>query len=178
MNTMNDAAFNQLLDTALRRKLTAEEEAQLQACLARDPLAKTVWEEDMALSQLLNRLPDAPLASNFTAHVLQAVERDSLRRRRVSARFGWFGLRRPAQQFAAACVTLLLVALVYWEYKSIRREKMALALHRLALHFDTPSTAVALAPDELWNNFEAIYRLPQTQSDEELLAVLKEVAMK
>jgi hypothetical protein len=55
---------------------------------------------------------------------------------------------------------------------------MALALHRLAPHFDTPSTAVALAPDELWRNFDAINRLPQTQTDEELLAVLKEVAMK
>ncbi len=175
MNTMNDAAFNQLLDTALRRELTAEEEARLQACLARDPLAKAVWEEEMALSQLLNRLPDAPLASNFTAHVLQAVERDS---RPVPRRFRWFGLRRPAQQCAAACLALLLAALGYREYQSVRRERMALALHRLAPHFDTPSTAVALAPDELWNNFEAINRLPQAQSDEELLAVLKEVAMK
>jgi hypothetical protein len=55
---------------------------------------------------------------------------------------------------------------------------MALALHRLAPHFDMPSTAVALTPDELWNDFDAINRLPQTQTDEELLAVLKEVAMK
>ena len=78
----------------------------------------------------------------------------------------------------ALCLALLVAALGYWEYQSVRRKSMALALHRLAPHFDTPSTAVALAPDELWNNFEAINRLPQTQSDEELLAVLKEVAMK
>ena len=175
---MNDAAFNQLLDTALRRKLTAEEEAQLQACLARDPQAKAVWEEEMALKQLLNRLPDAPLASNFTAHVLQAVERDSRRHRHAPKLFRWFGLRRSAQQCAAAFLAVLLAALGYWQYQSVRRERMALALHRLAPHFDSPSIAVALAPDELWNYFDVINRLPQTQGDEELLAVLKEVAMK
>jgi anti-sigma factor RsiW len=177
INTMNDAAFNQLLDTALRRKLSAEEEARVQAFLARDPRARAVWEAEMALNQLLNGLPDAPLASNFTAQVLQAVDRDS-RHRRASKLFRWVGLRPPAQRYAAACLAVVLAALGYWKYESVRRERMALALHRLAPHFDTPSTAVALAPDELWRNFDAINRLPQTQTDEELLAVLKEVAMK
>ena len=88
---MNDAAFNQLLDTALRRKLTAEEEARVQACLARDPRARAVWEEEMALSRLLKGLPDAPLASNFTAQVLQAVERDLRRHRRDPKLLRWFG---------------------------------------------------------------------------------------
>ena len=175
---MNDAAFNQLLDTALRRKLTAEEEAQVQACLARDPQAKAVWEEEMALSQLLNRLPDAPLASNFTAQVLQAVERAPRRRPDAPKFFRWFGLSRPAQRVAAACLAVSLAALGYGQYQSARRERMALALHKLAPHFDSPSQAVALTPDELWNDFDAINRLPQTETDEDLLAVLKEVAMK
>jgi len=175
---MNDAAFNQLLDTALRRKLTAEEEARVQTCLARDPRARAVWEEEMALSRLLNGLPDAPLASNFTAQVLQAVERDSRRRRRTSKPFRWLGLRRPTQQWAAACLLVVLALLSYWRFESVRREKMALALHKLAPHFETPSTVVALTPVELWNNFDAINRLPPTQTDEELLSVLKEVAMK
>ena len=175
---MNDAAFNQLLDTALRRKLTAEEEARVQAGLARDPRARAVWEEERALSQLLNGLPDAPLASNFTAQVLQAVERDSRRHRHTPKLLRWSGLRRPAQQWATACLAVVLAILGYWRFESVRRERMALALHKLAPHFETPSTVVALTPDELWNNFDAINRLPQTQTDEELLAVLKEVAMK
>ena len=175
---MNDAAFNQLLDTALRRKLTAEEEAQVQACLARDPQAKAVWEEEMALSQLLNRLPDAPLASNFTAQVLRAVERDPRRHLDAPKFFRWFGLPRPAQRIAAACLAVSIAALGYGQYQSARRERMALALHKLAPHFDSPSQAVALTPDELWNDFDAINRLPQTETDEDLLAVLKEVAMK
>ena len=172
---MNDAAFNQLLDTALRRKLTAEEEAQVQAHLARDPQAKALWEEEQALSQLLNRLPDAPLASNFTAQVLETVECDS--RRHAPKLLHWFGLRRPAQRVAAACLAVIIAALSYGQYQSARRERMALALHRLAPHFDSPSQAVALAPDELWNDFDAINRLPP-QTDEALLAVLKEVEIK
>jgi len=92
--------------------------------------------------------------------------------------FRWLGLRRRAQQYAAASLVVVLAGLGYWQFESVRREKMALALHRLTPHFDQPSTAVALTPDELWKNFDAINRLPQTQTDEELLAVLKEVAMK
>jgi anti-sigma factor RsiW len=175
---MNDSVFNQLLDTALRRKLTVEEEARLQAFLAQHPQAKAVWEEEMALSQALNQLPEAPLASNFTAQVLRATERDSRRQRHAPKLFRWFGLSRPAQRVAPAFLAVLLAALGYWHYQSTRRERMALALHNLAPHFDTTSTAVALTPDELWNNFDAINRLPQTQTDEDLLAVLKEVAMK
>ena len=68
---MSDAEFNLLLENATRRKLTAVEEARLRAHLASDPSAKAVWEEEMALSQLLHRLPDAPLATNFAAQVLE-----------------------------------------------------------------------------------------------------------
>jgi anti-sigma factor RsiW len=175
---MNDAAFNQLLDTALRRKLTAEEEAQVQAILARDPQARAAWEEELALSRLLNRLADAPLASNFTAQVLQAVDRDARGHRPLPKLLRWLGLRRPVPRLAAACLAVGIAALGYWQHQSARREKMALALHRLVPHFDTASTVVALTPEELWQNFDAINRLPQTQSDEELLAVLKDVAMK
>ncbi len=175
---MNDAAFNRLLDIALRRKLTAQEQAQVQAWIDRDPRAKARWEEEMALSHLLQELPDAPLASNFTARVLQAVERDATRQRQAPEIFRWFGLRRPAQQCAVACLAVVLGVLGYWRYESVRRERMALALQRLAPHFETPSTAVALTPDELWKNFDAINQLPQTQTDEELIAVLKGIAMR
>jgi len=125
-------------------------------------------------------LPDAPLASNFTARVLQAVERDSLQPRRAPPVFRWFGLRRLARQVAALCLFLVLIAFGYSRYQSLRRERMALALAKVAPGIDTASEAVALAPDELWKDFEAINRLPQTkpQADQELVALLKEVAMK
>jgi anti-sigma factor RsiW len=176
MNTMNDAEFNGLLESAQRRKLTFEEEARLQALLDADPRARAIWAEEMALSRLLDRLPDAPVASNFTAQVLRTVERDSERRGQGRQILRWFGWRRPSRPFATACLAALLVALGLWQYQSIRRQRMALALHNLARNIDTPPRTVGLAPVELWKDFDAINRLPQ--GDEELLAVLKEVAMK
>ena len=175
---MNNPDLGRLLDTARRRPLTAEEETRLHACFADDPSARTIWEEEMALNRLLDRLPDTPLSSNFTAQVLQAVERADAGQGTSGRTFRWLGLPRPVRQAAAACALLVLMGLAYWRYDSVRREKMALALAELASGMHTPSEAVALAPEELWENFDAIHRLPQTQPDEELLAVLKEVAMK
>src|SRR5207249_11019761 len=107
---MSDAEFNLLLENATRRELSAVEEARLHAHLASDPSAKAVWEEEMALSQLLHRLPDAPLATNFAAQVLEAVEREERRHRPARRSLRRRGLRRPAQQFAAACLLLSALA--------------------------------------------------------------------
>jgi anti-sigma factor RsiW len=175
---MNDVEFQLLLETALRRPLTADEQTRLRACLAENPSTQALWEEEMALSRLLDQLPDAPLASNFTAQVLRAVEREGRQSRRGPKAFRWLGLRRPAQLWAAAGLALVLIASGYRQYQSARRGTIALALAKLAAGIDTPSKVVALAPDELWNNFDAIDQLPQPQADQDLLAVLKEVAMK
>src|SRR5204863_9405383 len=110
----------------------------------------------------------------------QAVERDSRRPRRPLRALPWFGLNRLARQVAALGLFLVLTSVGYSRYQSVRRERMALALARVAPGIDTASEAVALAPEVLWKDFDAINRLPQTkpQADEELLALLKEVAMK
>jgi len=177
---MNDVEFHELLETALRRPLSANEQTRLQARLAENPSTQAVWEEEMALSRLLDQLPDAPLASNFTAQVLHAVdvEREGRESRRGPKLFRWLGLRRPAQRWAATGLALALIASGYRQYQSARRGNIALALAKLATGIDTPSKVLALAPDELWNNFDAIDQLPQPQADQDLLAVLKEVAMK
>ena len=177
---MNDAEFNLLLENATRRKLTAGEEARLHAHLASDPSAKAVWEEEMALSQLLHRLPDAPLATNFTAQVLEAVEREERQHRRTPRILRRLGLRRPVQQFAAACLLLVVLASSYWQYRTVQRERMALALANVARSVETVSQVASLPPAEMWNDYEFISRLRQTrpEADEKLLNMLKEVAMK
>ena len=178
---MSSAEFNQLLDAATRRQLTAAEEDQLRVCLAEDPSAKAVWEDQMALSRLLGGLPDAPLSTNFTAQVLQSLERDA-RKRLSRARwiFRWPGLRRPARPFAIACLVLALGAVGYWQQRTLRRGKMALALAHVARSVETVSQVAPLPPVEMWQDYEPISRLDQTrpQADEELLDVLKELAMK
>ncbi|MFN0069809.1 MAG: hypothetical protein ACKVYV_19505, partial [Limisphaerales bacterium] len=56
------------LDALLRRSLGAERRAALE----RRPGAKA---EDIALARALARLPDKPVASNFNARVLAALDR-------------------------------------------------------------------------------------------------------
>ncbi|MEP6662526.1 MAG: hypothetical protein ABJC04_02575, partial [Verrucomicrobiota bacterium] len=65
----------ELREALWRRKLSAQER---EACLVRPPDGETGLEEEMELSELLGRLPDAPVSSNFTVQVLQRVERDVL----------------------------------------------------------------------------------------------------
>jgi hypothetical protein len=177
---MNEIEFTQLLEIALRRPLTTEEQARLQALLAGDPVLKEVWDEELALSGLITGLPDAPLASNFTRQVLDSIGRERPARSRASGPWRWLGLRRPAQQVMALGAVLVLTVLGYFQYQSFERHKMALALAQVGPNIVIPSEAVALAPDEIWRNFDAINRLGhvQSQPDEELLSVLAEFAMK
>ena len=84
----HDPAYNQLRELNWRRKLTAAEEAELRACLAANPEALEEWKTDAALGEVLDRLPEAPMPSNFTARVLQTVERETAERARAP-RWSW-----------------------------------------------------------------------------------------
>ncbi len=67
---MNDPLFNKLREASWRRPLTASEEAELRAWLAAHPEARAEWESDTALNDLLSRVPNAPVPTNFTTRVL------------------------------------------------------------------------------------------------------------
>src|ERR1051325_11026338 len=81
---MNDRQYQKLLETAWRRKLDAQEEAELRAWLQAHPEARADWETEAALTDHLSRLPQAPVPSNFTARVLQAAERAGIEHPPVS----------------------------------------------------------------------------------------------
>ena len=73
--------LSQLRESGWRRKLTESEQGELRAHLATNPDARADWEMESALNSALTRLPDASVPSNFTARVLQAVEREEARPR-------------------------------------------------------------------------------------------------
>ena len=58
----------------------------MRAWLAAHPEAQADWEAEAGLSEALGQLPDAPVPSNFTARVLQSVERESAAERRRRSR--------------------------------------------------------------------------------------------
>jgi hypothetical protein len=156
--------------TSLKRKLSAEEEAQLRGWLAAHPEKQPGWEEELALNQQLERLPNAPLASNFTAQVLGKLDLELRREELVAARPGkftswWRGL---VPRFASVLLLGLLGGTAIVQYRERQREEMAEGLMQVA------PVASVLHPDVL-QNFDAIHHLGHVPavSDEELLAALQ-----
>ena len=72
---MNESEFQQL--ARQHRPLTAAEQTRVAAHLAAHPEAQVEWETEQSLNQLLDRVPDAQVPSNFTAQVLAAVDREA-----------------------------------------------------------------------------------------------------
>src|SRR6266536_3583809 len=112
---MNESDYQALLRTAWRRPLSLEEQARLDAWLATHPQAQAEWEEEAGLNRLLGQLPLAPVPSNFTALVLQALEEPpagATRRPSLPAQLRqWFG--RPAARIAWALLLLCVALGVY-----------------------------------------------------------------
>src|SRR6185436_14507392 len=72
-----DPVYKRLRELSWRRPLTESEQAELRAWLAAHPEAEDDWETEKHLSAMLHKLPDAPVPSNFTARVRQAVEQET-----------------------------------------------------------------------------------------------------
>jgi hypothetical protein len=166
--TMQNPEFYELIENAWRRPLTPEEQARLRAHLAGEPQARAQWDEEMALTRALERMRPAPISSNFTAQVLQAVGRAPARRG-WRERFdfnAWFPegwMPRTALGLAMVCVSLLTIR----EYQDAQRKQMARELASV-------SKLAALPPVDWLQNFDTIDRLNKVKvADEDLLTVLR-----
>ena len=164
----NDPIYNQLREQGWRRKLTDAEEAELRAWLAAHPEAQADWDAEAGLNPALGRLPDVPVPSNFTARVLQAVEREAaaeLRRGERKWQF-WRRLRwLPRVAFAALVLGAGLVS-----YRQFQAARFAEYAHSVAAVSDVSS----LPSPEILKDFDAIRASnPTPLPDEQLLAVLQ-----
>lgn len=117
------------------------------------------------LRELLSRLPDAPVASNFTARVLQAVELEKSRRAgKWNFIFNWHAFLPRA---AIATVAILFAGLTL-QHHELTAHRAAFA-RNVALVAETPMPSV-----DALKNFDAIRRMSQpAHADEELLALLQ-----
>ena len=166
---MHDASASQPSRELLwRRSLSEAERAQFRAWLEAHPEARTDWELEGALTEALSRLPDAPVPSNFTARVLQAVEREEQSRgaRLASVRVSLFW-RRWLPRFAV--VALVLGAGVFFHQRHQARQQAEL---RRSLTLIAGISAVP-SPQAL-EDFEVVRHLSRTPPwDEELLALMQ-----
>ena len=172
MNTVNDdmpdSVVQELTELAWRRGLSPDEQARLRQYLAVHPQARRQWECEAALTRALNLLPPAPVSSNFTALVLQAVQRAPARpgwRRRLDFASwlpaGW--MPRLALAATMVCLSLLTVR----ECQIIQRQKMA-------RHLASVGSLAARQPVDWLQNFQTIENLSRVQvADDALLEVLK-----
>jgi anti-sigma factor RsiW len=148
---------------AWRRKLAPAEEARLQEWLAAHPEDAADWEAETTLNGSLARLPDASVPSNFTALVLQEVQRQ---RRPGSTRPWWLRLAwLPRVAFVGVVVGLGVFT--YHQVQESERREFVRSVSVLSQVASVPSP-------EILKDFEAINVLDRTPpADEELLKLLQ-----
>jgi hypothetical protein len=162
-DTMKNEPFqNQLRELAWRRKLTGAERAGLRA----QPEAQADLELESRLSDALAHVPDAPMPSNFTARVLQSIEREAARGARTGS-WSWYW-RVLAPRAAVAVAVVGFAGLAYQHHEFGERAQLARDVALLAQAQPMPGV-------EALKNFDAIQRMSQTmpQADDKLLALLQ-----
>lgn len=119
------------------------------------------------LRELLSRLPDAPVASNFTARVMQQIDLEESRRAR---KWNFIFNRRAFLPRAAVATAAILFAGLTLQHHELNVHRVALAKNA-ALVAETPMPSV-----DALKNFDAIRRMSQpTRADDELLALASEM---
>lgn len=165
---MQGSNQDELLKAALHRKLTPEEQGRLSAHFAGHPEAQMAWEEEMSLNQLLQRLPNVPVASNFTSQVVRLAERERSRQLRLTDSTWWqpFASFKWIQRIALATVLLSVGGFSYYQHERLVRKEVAQSV---------ATVSKTLPTLEMLENFEAIRRLNQVPQkvDVELLAALQ-----
>jgi anti-sigma factor RsiW len=164
---MNEFDYKTLLEKRWRHPLTAAEEASVRAWLAQHPESRADWDLETQLSEALEKLPDAPVPSNFTARVLQAIEREEAAPKRAARGRPWF--LRLLLPRAAVAVVLLGLALLYHEHTAAtaRRAELVRSVKVVA---GVPS----LPSPEILQDFDTIRQMPaSTGPDQELIALMK-----
>jgi anti-sigma factor RsiW len=162
-----DPRYQHLLELSWRRKLTPAEEAEMQACLQVHPEAHSDWEAEAGLTEALGRLPDAPVPSNFTARVLQAIERETTAEaRQKPASLPWLAPRwLPRVAFGAIVIGVGLLS--YHEAKDVERKKMVNGV-------EVVSEVSSLPSPDILQDFDAIRALNRTPpADPELLSLFQ-----
>jgi anti-sigma factor RsiW len=164
----NDPIYNQLRELSWRRTLSASEEAELRKWLAAHPEAQADWEAETGLNAALGRLPDVPVPGNFTARVLQAVEREAATelRRSHGNWLTWLWLRwLPKAAFAAIAVGAGLLS--YHQVQAAHRKKLVESVAAVSAVASLPSL-------DILKDFDAIQASnPTPAPDEQLLTVLQ-----
>src|SRR5262245_10736651 len=167
----DDPRYHHLLELGWRRKLSPAEESELRALLQAHPQGQADLEAEAGLTEALGRLADAPVASNFTARVMQAVEREAAaaerNRNREPEWLRWLGPLRWLPRAAFAVLVIGAGMLSYHEARDARRKSIVTGVEMV-------SEVSSLPGPEILQDFDAIRALNRTPpADVELLSLLQ-----
>jgi len=152
---------DELRERLWRGRLTDAERARA----AGRPEALAELELESRLNDALAQLPAAVVPSNFTARVLQAVDREEAR----GIPRGWHWLQAGWRPRMAVTAAVAVFAALSWQHHELNERRWAMA-HSVA----QVAASSSLPGVEALNNYEAIQRMSQAQSaDEKLLALLQ-----
>ncbi|HEX5220325.1 MAG TPA: DUF3619 family protein [Verrucomicrobiae bacterium] len=153
-----DPNYERLREIGWRRPLTEAEQAELQEWLAAHPECQSDAEAEAALNQALAKLPDAPMPSNFTARVLQAVGQETQATERATRAVAGAWWRRFIPRLAVTTLIVGIAGFAYWHHQVEKQEELVRAAKNLA----------TVDPAAL-EDFEVIRHL--SQADEGLLSL-------
>ncbi len=122
---MNDPMENRMRELAWRRQLTEAERLELRAWLKAHPEAQADWETEMQLSGLMNRPPDAPVASNFTAGVLQEFKCQNANADNATQTRGFAWLHRFVPRAAVAALVVSCGLVFCQHHDAVKRKALA-----------------------------------------------------
>jgi len=163
----DDPIPNHLRERNWRGKLTDAEDSTLRVWLAANPEGQQDWELETGLTEALERLPDAPLASNFTARVIKAVELDEVAQARRARRQQITWWRRLALRLGAASI---VGAAGFFAYRPIHQAHVRTEVRQSVL--DVSAVASLPGKEEL-ESFDAIWLSDTPAADEKLLTLLQ-----
>jgi hypothetical protein len=162
----NDPVYQRLREIAWRRKLTDAEQAELRAWLAAHPEAAAEEDGESALNSVLGRLPDAPVPSNFTARILQAIEREEQQAIPRLRDWAWVW-RVLVPRTAAAMLVLGVGAYAVQQYRMKQRTVIGDSLVTIA-------TVPIMPSPQALEDFDVIQKLGSgSAADQELIALLQ-----
>ena len=162
-----DPFDDKLREISWRRKLNSAEESDFREWLAAHPEAQESLELETGLTEALRKMPDAPVASNFTARVLEAVEREAKAEARARGSRWYVGRKLPRwlPKVASATVVVMAGVLAYMHNNNVAAIQLA-AVRSVA--------GVPLPSPEILTNFDAIRIVSATPApDEQLLALFQ-----
>lgn len=170
---MKHDELQDLMEQVSRRPLTPDERYRLEQFMEADPQAWPDWEEDMALTQLMDRLPVAPLASNFSSRVMQAVALEERRAERTNNPMilHWWTHSWLARLGLASCVALVAVG-GWYQHQLSERVVLAESVATISEVAAIPSVAV-LKDFETIQSFGKVPSAADMEADLSLLAALQ-----